>query len=215
MLQVDLKFPARGDGVPVDHGYALFSALCRRAPALHDNPAVAVHPIGGTAIGGRRLRLGRHSAVTLRCAAEGIAPWLALAGQELALGPDKLRLGVPQVRALTPAASLYARLVVIKGFLEAGPFLEAARRQLAELGLGSASPELVSRAGSVSFEGKAGARSAELRRTLHIKGKTIVGFALRVCGLSAEESLILQEKGLGGRRRFGCGVFVPSKERHS
>jgi hypothetical protein len=28
-------------------------------------------------------------------------------------------------------------------------------------------------------------------------------------GLSAEDSLRLQEVGIGGRRHMGCGVFVP------
>jgi len=30
-----------------------------------------------------------------------------------------------------------------------------------------------------------------------------------VQGLDADESLKLQEHGIGGRRRFGCGIFVP------
>ena len=34
--------------------------------------------------------------------------------------------------------------------------------------------------------------------------KRVVGFALRVNGLTAEESIRLQEEGLGGRRRMGC-----------
>jgi len=28
-------------------------------------------------------------------------------------------------------------------------------------------------------------------------------------GLTAEESLTVQEHGLGGRRHMGCGLFVP------
>jgi len=37
-----------------------------------------------------------------------------------------------------------------------------------------------------------------------------VGYAVRVSGLSDEDSLKLQERGLGGKRRMGCGVFVPT-----
>jgi len=32
---------------------------------------------------------------------------------------------------------------------------------------------------------------------------------LHVNGLTAEESIKLQEIGLGGRRHMGCGIFVP------
>jgi len=34
-----------------------------------------------------------------------------------------------------------------------------------------------------------------------------------ITNLTAEESLTLQEQGLGGRRRMGCGVFVPAEGR--
>jgi CRISPR-associated protein Cas6 len=36
----------------------------------------------------------------------------------------------------------------------------------------------------------------------------VVGYALRVNGLTEEGSIRLQEEGLGGRRRMGCGIFV-------
>jgi hypothetical protein len=39
-----------------------------------------------------------------------------------------------------------------------------------------------------------------------------VGFPLRIDGLTAEESLIVQEHGVGSRRRMGCGVFVKEGE---
>jgi CRISPR-associated protein Cas6 len=44
---------------------------------------------------------------------------------------------------------------------------------------------------------------------MRIKDKKLVGYALRVTGLTAEESIRLEEEGLGGRRRMGCGVLVP------
>jgi hypothetical protein len=31
-----------------------------------------------------------------------------------------------------------------------------------------------------------------------------------ISGLTAAESLLVQEHGLGSRRRMGCGVFVPA-----
>jgi CRISPR-associated protein Cas6 len=47
------------------------------------------------------------------------------------------------------------------------------------------------------------------RRVVRIKDKTVVGYGVHVAGLNAAESLCLQEHGLGGRRKMGCGVFVP------
>ena len=44
---------------------------------------------------------------------------------------------------------------------------------------------------------------------MRVKGQVIVGFAVQVKGLSAADSLKLQADGLGGRRRLGCGFFLP------
>ena len=49
------------------------------------------------------------------------------------------------------------------------------------------------------------------RRTLRIKEKEVVGYEVLVEGLTAEESILLQERGLGGRRHMGCGMFLPSR----
>ena len=49
------------------------------------------------------------------------------------------------------------------------------------------------------------------RRTLKIRDKEVVGFEVILEGLTASESIILQEHGLGGRRHMGCGVFVTVK----
>jgi CRISPR-associated protein Cas6 len=47
------------------------------------------------------------------------------------------------------------------------------------------------------------------RRTLRIKDKEVVGYEVKLEGLTVAESLNIQEQGLGGRRHMGCGVFVP------
>jgi len=93
-----------------------------------------------------------------------------------------------------------------------GPFLEAVQRQLNELEI-RGEPFLIPTGDAVEVNRSrnGGTRSEWVRRTLRIRDKEIVGFALRVEGLTAEESILLQEKGIGGRRRFGCGIFVPAR----
>jgi CRISPR-associated protein Cas6 len=74
------------------------------------------------------------------------------------------------------------------------PFAEAVRRQLVETdaSLGTAKVTL-------------GAR-----KIITIDGRRVVGFSVRVSGLSNEASLLIQEQGIGGRRKMGCGVFRKS-----
>ena len=145
----------------------------------------------------------------MRLPQDRIAEVLALAGRRLELGEGFVRLGVPEVTPLVPAATLAARTVVVKLSRprgpavppEVGPFLDAVRRKLAEAGL----------AGEVSVPVRlAGKRGPEAcRRVVRVKGKAIIGYAVTVSGLSAADSLRLQAVGLGGRRRLGCGFFLP------
>lgn len=236
MTVIDLSFRIAGTQIPADHGYPLYGAICLQIPALHapagdegasgahDGPAapasaplwraVAVHPIPGTLAGSRRLALTPRSRLTLRLDSERIPAVLALAGRTLAVGGDQVRVGVPTIYPLRPAARLYSRLVVIKGFMDPEPFLDAVRRQLAVLGVrGEAG--LPKRGRVRAAEGTAGdgsTRSPFVRRTIRIRDREIVGYAVAVDGLDAGESIRLQEAGVGGRRRFGCGVFAPAAD---
>jgi CRISPR-associated protein Cas6 len=54
-------------------------------------------------------------------------------------------------------------------------------------------------------------RKAPIRRVVRVKGVRIVCYSLLVDGLNPDESLRLQEHGIGGRRRLGCGVFIPAQ----
>ena len=206
---VDLEFPVRGGTIPADHGYALFGALCRVVPWLHADAGVGIHPIRGRLVGGRSLAITPASRLALRIPSSRIHEALPLAGQRLDLDGAQLTIGTPTVQPLRPVTTLLSRLVVIKGFLEPEPFLEAASRQATALGLG-ARLALVGRAADGSLEGTTQRTIGEpIRRTLRIRDKSVVGFALAVTELSAEESILVQEQGIGGRRRFGCGLFTP------
>jgi CRISPR-associated protein Cas6 len=203
MTYIELHFPVLGETLPTDHGYALYAGLSRLVPALHaaDSP-VAVGPVLGETATAGVLQLGkRRGRLRLRLPVDQVPAFLPLAGQALEVAGHRVRLGVPQVRPLVPTPSLAARLVVIKGFTDAGPFLAACRRQLDALGVaGEVAIPLVSRDG---------AGGQPCRRVLRVKDRRVVGFAVQVTGLTAEESLRVQERGLGGRRRMGCGFFLP------
>jgi len=213
LAKVDVAFSLTGSSIPVDHGYCLFSAVSRVVPQVHKSREIGIHPISGRLIGSRTLALTPTSCLTLRLPQEQLGQVLPLAGKLLQLGDSRVRVGVPHTRALRPSKRLYSRVVIIKGFSEPQLFLDAVVRQLAALGIhGEAS--LVEQQGVAdSNVGKlSGSHSPYLRRTVRICSKDIVGFAVLVGNLRENDSVLLQETGIGGRRRFGCGVFVPVKE---
>ena len=190
MPYVDLAFRLTGTKVPVDHGYALYSAISRILPEIHGAKNIGVHPIRGTYSGNGELMLRDSSRLVIRLESECIGEVLKLASKRLDIDSHTLRVGIPEVRLLRSRASLYSRLVTIKGFMEPTTFLGSAKKQLEKLGV-----------------------EAEIlvgeRRTFRVKDKQVVGFEIAVSELDAEDSLLLQENGLGGRRHMGCGVLVP------
>ena len=190
MPSIDLAFRLTGSAVPVDHGYALYAALSRILPEIHSATDIAVQPIRGVYSGNGTLHLADFSRLILRLPDEQIQTYLKLAGKRLAVDDHPLSVGVPEIRTLRPVVRLRARLVTIKGFLQEDEFLAAAKRQLEQRGI-------------------KGQAHIGTRRTFRVRDKQVVGFEMGVTQLTAEESLTLQEQGLGGRRKMGCGVFVP------
>jgi len=209
---IDLHFPVLGRDLPSDHGYALYGALSRLLPRLHEaDCSVRIASIRGMPMGKGLLQLGPSSALRFRLPAESIPLLLPLAGKSLDVDGHALRVGVPQVRALIPAPALLAHLVTMKksdrqtpdgtrAYMDPAPFLDAVRRELQKRGIqGQADLPLVP---TGPHEGK------PRRHVLRIKARRVVGFSVQVTELTAEESVRLQEEGLGGRGRMGCGFFV-------
>ena len=204
---IDLIFPVRGSGIPCDHAYGLYSAVCRIA-TIHQAKDLGVFPIRGTASGHGTLLLNERSALRFRLPAGQLPKLLPLAGKSLEVDGHRLRVGVPHVAALIPAPALGSPLVLIKlAHLDEGGqvtpelFLAAARRKLTEMGIRAEVRIQLTRNGP---------RTGEVRRrVIRVKNQTHVGFAMVVHGLAPAESIQLQEQGLGGRRLMGCGLFLP------
>lgn len=115
---------------------------------------------------------------------------LPLSGKAIQLGGDTLRIGIPQPHALVPAPNLYAHLATSRNGQDEARFDAEIARQMDALGI-------------------RGQVQRGQRRTFTIKDKKVVAHSLLVTELTAEESIRLQEAGLGGRRKVGCGIFLP------
>ncbi len=91
MPVIDLSFVLIGTTIPLDHGYSLFSAICRVIPGLHGDRRIGVHPVRGRQTAPGVLTLTDRSRLKLRLPSEEIAPYIALAGKELDLEGHHLR----------------------------------------------------------------------------------------------------------------------------
>ena len=209
MTMIDLIFPVAGTAIPREHGYGLYGALSRRLPTLHGAGDVGVFPIRGAPAGDGTLRLTDRPALRVRVPADRLPALLPLTGKSIEVDGHDVRIGAPQVAALIPSATLASSFVLIKlahadeRGVTPEHFLAAARRQLNALGI----------AGEVALPlATTGPHRGEpRRRVLRLKGQAHVGYAVIVEGLTAAESVRLQEAGLGGRRMMGCGLFGPER----
>ncbi len=187
-FKVDLAFQVIGRQVPVDHGYALYAAICRILPQFHEDRLAGLSLLRGRYVGGGLLDLLPKTCLIIRLPVSHISHYLTLAGKKLDILGCNLRIGVPSTRALVPSVTLYSHLVTTKNGNDPLRFNEEIKRQAEKLGM----------------KGKLVIGD---RRTISVHDKQIVGYSVLASGLAADESILLQESGLGGRRKMGCGFF--------
>ncbi|MBK1699593.1 type I-MYXAN CRISPR-associated protein Cas6/Cmx6 [Thiococcus pfennigii] len=190
---IDCAFPVQGETIPVDHGYPLYAALSAVpgvGPWLHDAADVAILSIRGRYVRPGRLQLNERSRLRLRLSAVDLPRTLLLTGKTIDIDGQPVTIGVPQTLLPRPAVALYAHVVTTRNGEDAQRFDAEIGRQL----------------DAIEVTGKP---TRGKRRVLRIKDKTVVGHSLLISELSADDSLRLQSLGLGGRRKMGCGVFVP------
>ena len=169
-------------------------------PAFHD-PAAEVRfaPVNGTSGGPGRLRLGEWSHLRVRLPGDAIGTALPLAGKKLDV---TVRRGPAR-----PGDDRRELAGHFKHGEEPDMFLATARTKLAEIGV-------VGEPAVRAFE--SGPRAGQPRRqVIRLKGRAIMGYALVVSALTAEELIRLQECGLGGRTKLGRGFFLPHVPRTS
>jgi CRISPR-associated protein Cas6 len=206
---VNVSFSLGGKELPADHGYLVYSALSRSTSSLHGIDWLAIELISGFPSGPGMITLPERGAtLRLRIPADHYRDVLPLAGKRLDIGGHQIRLGLPVARPLEPASSLYARVVTIKKFTEAEPFLDAVKRKLDSFDV------------KARVELPRDERGRYRRRIVTIHGKFVVGFSVAVHELNDEDSLPLQAgavmscadghigwQSIFSRRAMGCGIF--------
>src|ERR1043165_8678186 len=109
---IDLAFPIRGPAIPRDHGYALYGAISRVIPEVHGANWIAVHGVAGKLIDTGDLALEPEGTLRIRIPTDKVGGLLSLIGATVEVVGRRLEVGGPTIHALTPAATLDARLVV-------------------------------------------------------------------------------------------------------
>ena len=194
---IELVFPVMGQNLPIDHGYQLYSALKYRLKQLKDWNDISIKTISGKLDRNIRheINLTDRSQLLIRLTAEKVPFVYSFSGKSLTIGKHKIRLGIPEMNFIQAKSKLRSHIVVIRGYEEPKTFLEAAQKQLDELNIKGDVNLIASKVGTPK------------RKTIKVK-QTLVGFGVEISNLNQADSIVLQEKGLGGKQKMGCGVFV-------
>ena len=200
---VDAVFAISCRSLPVDHAYALSQAIQAAMPWFALEPRAGLHTIHGAESGSGWMRpedpdallqLSRRAKLALRLPRHRLDAAAALVGRTLQVAGWPLRVDRLAMRPLSRITTLFSRCVVFDSAGDEAAFLVAAEVELDALGI---KPErmLCGRMTPVATP----ARTYQTR-------------SLMLAGLTQEQSLRLQQEGLGAERKLGCGLFIPHKD---
>lgn len=200
---VDVAFAVVCRCLPLDHAHELRSALDRQLPWLSEEGRAGVHQIHVAESGNGWMRpddvsqdvlyLSRRTKLMLRLPEDRVADAEALVGKTLDIAGYELTVGKPAVRALTALPTLFARYVVADENADEAQFLTATAAQLREMGI------------------RVKKMMCGKTHNIDTPDGMIYTRSLLVADLDPEESVTLQQQGIGPERTLGCGLFVPHK----
>ena len=199
---VDAVFAIACRCLPVDHAYALQQAIQDALPWFAQEPRAGLHTVHGAASGSGWMRpegadallqLSHRAKLALRLPAHRAQEVAALVGRTLQVAGWPLHVEKMALRPLSRITTLFSRCVVLDALDEAA-FVIAATDELGALGIKPASM-VCGRVTPIATP--AGIHQSR---------------SLMLAGLTREQSLLLQQSGLGAGRKLGCGLFIPHKD---
>ncbi|MCK9530548.1 MAG: type I-MYXAN CRISPR-associated protein Cas6/Cmx6 [Gammaproteobacteria bacterium] len=196
---IDLAFSITCQALPVDHAQALYTAVAGVLSWLADEAGAGIHTIHGADSGNGWERpedvllLSRRTKLVLRLPKARVEAARALTGQCIDVAGHAMEIGEAQPRQLSKSGTLYARYVSIEAPGDEEVFLHTCVAELREQGI------------------RAKKFLCGKTTTLHTDAGPLETRSLMVADLSLEDSVRLQEHGVGAHRHLGCGLFIASK----
>ena len=188
----DIHFELDGVLLPRDHGHALFLELSRLLPWLAGEELAAVHHIHGAETGKDDLLiLNRRAKLVVRIPASREADLLTLTGQTIEVGGYKLTIGKGKTKPLMRHTPLYAHCVTT-GSEDEEAFTRDVIRILDELKI------------TTRF-------ICGRRQSIATGAGVVYGYSLMLNDLPVDQSILMQQRGMGDNRKIGCGIFIPHK----
>jgi CRISPR-associated protein Cas6 len=187
--------------LPIDHSFLLLQALLKHLPWLDESGAGIFNISVADGNGWAQNRKGgfyypsKRSKLTIRVPKNRLNETQKLLGKTLDLGQYQIKI----VKSLKPKLLsdmpvLFAKNIACNQAMNEHDFLQVTFEQLKTLG--------------ISVKKMMAGLENNIKTDIHI----IHTRSLMVADLKKDESVLLQEKGLGDYRLLGCGLFIPHKD---
>ncbi len=200
---VDLVFAIQCKILPLDHGNALQQAVVESIPWLSDEPQAAIHQIhvAESANGWNRpqdpsselLWPSRRTRLVLRVPQHRVEDCQSLTGRTLDINGHEMTIGPAKEKLLSKLTTIFARYVDTEGSDQDQIFIQGMADILRQRNI----------------------HAKKMMSGLLVKHNTEEGHLLTrklmLAGLSIEDSVRLQQQGIGDRLLMGIGIFLPHK----
>ena len=196
----EVSFKIQSKILPMDHSFLLAQALLDQLPWLADINA-GIHDISvADGNGWEQSKEGgfyypsKRSKLTLRITSDHLQDAESLVGKTLILGDYEIKITkFINAKLLSDMPVLFAKQIACEQSMSEDEFLQQCFDQLSNLGI------------------KVKKMMAGLERNIQTDTGVIHTRSLMVADLKKDESVLLQERGLGDHRLLGCGLFIPQK----
>lgn len=199
---VDLVFRVQCRKIPIDHAWQLSREILTTLPWLEQEASGGIHLVHGAESGNgwqrpdddEYLMLSRRTRFSLRLPKHRVEDARVLSGRSFSIDDCDIVIGDANVKHLSDSAILFSRHVVMdRQEMTEQDFLGRCHEQLHALGI-QTRKMMCGRAHRFSLpDGSLYARS------------------LMLANLDVEDSVQLQETGLGPHRMLGMGLFIPHR----
>lgn len=200
---VDILFKIKCAQLPLNHIDILSDFIELKIPWIKSEPNCGIHQIHIAEEGNGwtrptddtnyKLHPSNRTRLIIRISEPCIPLASELTGQTVDIKSHILEIGKFTIRTLKPLDTLYSRYVISPETHSEDAFLHYIAHELTALSL----PTRKLLCGKNHF--------------LKLGNKTIHTRSIMISDLDPEQSLILQETGIGEGRLYGCGLFIPHK----
>lgn len=200
---IDLSFSIQCQALPVDHAHSLSQAILQALPWLAETGKAGIHQIhvANSQNGWMRpdqpdalLYLSKRTRMTLRLPKDKIKDAEKLCGQTLNVDGNELTVKQATTKPLSAITTLFSRYIAAPEEQTEAEFLSKIAEQLKSMGV---QPRKMLCGTENRFRTPQG---------------TLLTRSLMLADLELDESIILQQQGIGDNRLLGCGLFIPHKD---